>query len=36
MEHTQKLPPQKDIKNPSRKNNLGHTWYNAMFHAFDF
>jgi len=24
--NTQKLPPQKDIKNPSIKINLGHTW----------
>jgi hypothetical protein len=29
-------PHKKDIKNPSIKNNLGHTWYNAMIHAFEF
>ncbi len=30
------LPPQKDIKTPSIKNHLNHTWYNVMFHEFFF
>ncbi len=30
------LPPQKDIKTPSIKNHLNHTWYNVMFHEIFF
>jgi hypothetical protein len=30
------VPPQKDIKTPSIKNHLNHTWYSVMFHAFSF
>jgi hypothetical protein len=28
------LPPQKDIKIPSIKKHLSHTWYSVMFHVF--
>ncbi len=30
------LPSQKDIKTPSIKNHISHTWYIVMFHAFSF
>jgi hypothetical protein len=30
------MPPWEDIKTPSIKNHLNHTWYNVMFHAFSF